>query len=63
MNKKESSEFREKILDYRAKHNISQVKFAELCKLTVQTVCNIENGVQSPSKLTKKKILNLIEQK
>lgn len=61
MNKKESSEFREKILDYRAKHNISQVKFAELCKLTVQTVCNIENGVQSPSKLTKKKILNLIE--
>ena len=63
MNKKESSEFREKILDYRARNNISQYKFAELCKLTVQTVCNIENGVQSPSKLTKKKILNLIEQK
>ena len=50
------------ILDYRAKHNMSQLKFAELCKVTVQTVCNIENGVQKPSRLTKQKILNLIEE-
>ena len=52
---------RQKILDYRARHNISQYKFAELCNLTPQTVCNIENGVQEPSKLTKRKILNVIE--
>lgn len=51
-----------KIIDYRAKHNISQVRFAELCKVSQQTVCNVENGIQSPSKLTRKKILNLIEQ-
>jgi DNA-binding XRE family transcriptional regulator len=51
---------REKMLDYRARHNISQVRFAELCQLTPQTVCNIENGIQEPSKLTKQKILNLI---
>ena len=51
----------EKILDYRAKHNLSQQKFADLCNVTLQTVCNVENGVQSPSKLTRKKILNLIE--
>ena len=58
---KELDVLRVKILDYRAKHNISQHKFAELCKVTPQTVCNIENGVQEPSKLTKQKILNLIE--
>ena len=51
----------EKMLDYRARHNISQLKLAELCKVSQQTVCNIENGIQSPSKLTRKKILNLIE--
>jgi DNA-binding XRE family transcriptional regulator len=58
---KELDVLREKMLDYRARHNISQYKFAELCKLTPQTICNIENGVQKPSKLTKQKILNLIE--
>ena len=52
---------RQKMLDYRAMHNISQQKLAELCKLTPQTVCNIENGVQNPSKLTKQKILRIIE--
>lgn len=51
----------ERMLDYRAKHNISQVRFAELCNVSQQTICNVENGVQSPSKLTKRKILNLIE--
>lgn len=51
----------EKMLDYRARHNISQVKFAELCNVSQQTICNVENGVQAPSKLTKRKILNLIE--
>ena len=58
---KELDVLRQKMLDYRARHNISQYKLAELCKLTPQTVCNIENGIQAPSKLTKQKILNLIE--
>ena len=52
---------REKMLDYRARHNISQLRLAELCNVTQQTICNIENGIQSPSKLTKQKILNIIE--
>lgn len=51
----------EKMLDYRARHNISQVKFAELCNVSQQTICNVENGVQAPSKLTRMKILNLIK--
>lgn len=51
---------RNKMLEYRAKYNLSQQRFADMCKLTVQTVCNIENGIQEPSKLTKQKILNQI---
>lgn len=58
---KELDILRQKMLNYRARYNLSQNKFAELCKLTPQTVCNIENGVQEPSKLTKQKILNLVE--
>lgn len=52
---------RDKMLDYRGIHDMSQVELARLCKLTPQTICNIENGVQKPSKLTKRKILNVIE--
>ena len=59
---KELDILREKILNYRAKHDISQYKFAELCKVTPQTICNIENGIQEPSKLTKQKILNIVEE-
>ena len=55
------NEFGEKILNYRAKYNLSQLEMAKLCTLTVQTICNIENGVQNPSKLTKQKILRIIE--
>ena len=61
MLQKDLDVLRQKMLDYRARHNISQYKLAELCKLTPQTICNIENGTQSPSKLTYQKILNLIE--
>jgi len=58
---KELDILRRKMLDYRARQNISQIRLAELCKLTPQTICNIENGVQEPSKLTKQKIINVIE--
>lgn len=56
----ESKELSNKILDYRAKHNISQNDFAKLCNISQQTACNVENGVQKPSKITLKKILNVI---
>jgi DNA-binding XRE family transcriptional regulator len=55
------SELRDLMLDYRARHNLSQAKFAQMCHLTMQTICNIENGVQSPSRLTERKILNVIK--
>lgn len=50
-----------RMLNYRAKHNLSQLKLAELCKVTTQTICNVENGTQEPSKLTRQKILNIID--
>lgn len=57
MNGKELSR---KIIEYRAKHSLSQVEFAKLCKISTQTACNVENGIQVPSKLTLQKILNII---
>ena len=46
----------EEMLRFRAKHGISQKEFAKRCGLTPQTVCNIENGVQEPFKMTEMKI-------
>ena len=56
----ELKELSKKILDYRAKHNLSQFSFALECNVSPQTICNIERGVQNPSKLTLRKILNVI---
>lgn len=56
----ELKELSKKILDYRAKHNLSQFSFALECNVSPQTICNIERGVQKPSKLTLRKILNII---
>lgn len=61
MEEKELKELSEKIIDYRANHNLSQLEFAKLCKISQQTACNVENGSQKPSKITLKKILNVIE--
>lgn len=55
--------FCEKIISYRAKHNLSGKEFAEMCKITVQTLYNVENGIQSPSKLTVRKIINAMNDK
>lgn len=55
-----NKELGSKILQYRAEHNLSQKEFADKCNITVQTACNIENGIYNPSKITLKKILNLI---
>ena len=55
------SDLAERIVRYRAKHNLSQVEFASICKVTGQTISNIERGAQEPSKLTLAKILNTIE--
>lgn len=52
----------EKMILYRAKHNISQTELAERCGVTLQTINSIENGKQKPSKLTLTKIKNIVEE-
>ena len=51
----------EAMLDYRARERISQTEFANRCGLSLQTICNVENGVQSPSKVSEKKIRLVLE--
>ena len=51
----------ERMLRFRAKNKLSQAKFAEMCEVTVQTICNVENGTQNPSKLTETRILMAME--
>ena len=45
----------EKMVEYRAKHNLTQKKLAELCGITVQTVIKAEQG-KSLTRRTAKKI-------
>lgn len=61
MTKKELKTLSSRILDYRAKNNLSAGEFAELCNLTMPTIYNIENCKRTPSKITLRKILNIIE--
>ena len=57
------SELREKILEYRAKHDMSQRDFANLCHLNVMTINGIEVGKRMPTKMTAKKIEIAMEEK
>lgn len=52
----------ERILEYRAKHDMSAKEFAMKCKLSLQTIYSIENGLQNPSKITKLKIEKVLKE-
>ena len=51
----------EKMIEYRAKENISQTALAERCGVTLQTINSIENGKQTPSRLTEAKIMRVVD--
>ena len=53
----------ERILEYRAEHNISAITFAGMAHVTPQTIYNIENNTQSPSKLTRLKVEKVLNEK
>lgn len=53
----------ERMIEYRAKEKLNQPEFAKKCGLSTQTVCSIENGRQSPSKITTAKIELVIGKK
>lgn len=48
-------ELSEKMVEYRAKHNLTQKQLAELCGITAQTVVKAEQG-KPLTRLTAKKI-------
>ena len=54
-------ELANKMLVYRAKHRLSQKEFAELVGLSTMTVNSIESGRQTPSALTKTKIMLVLD--
>ncbi len=47
----------ERMMWYRAKNGLSQQELADLCGLSKMTICQIEKGNQTPSKITQMKIL------
>ncbi|MDE7104972.1 MAG: helix-turn-helix domain-containing protein [Ruminococcus sp.] len=56
----EFDELRQKMIDYRAKHNLSMDSLAKLCNVSNQTIYLIENGLQKPSRVTFAKICNVV---
>lgn len=51
----------QEILKYRAVHNISQQEMANRCRVTKQTIFNIEHEIQDPTELTQMKINMVLE--
>lgn len=49
------------IVKYRAKHNLNQSEFAQRCGLTTQTIGAVESGRHGITKLTKAKIMRVVE--
>lgn len=52
----------EKMIVYRAKHNISQIELANRCHVSSQTIYMIESGQQTPSRLTETKIRLIVDE-
>lgn len=57
-------ELGDEIIRYRAKHNLSQTEFANLCGLTKQTIGTIESGRPGRSgnisRITREKVMMVI---
>lgn len=51
----------QRMVNYRAKHNLSQGALAEKVGVSKQTINSIETGAQTPSKMTEAKINLVIE--
>lgn len=52
----------EEMIQYRARHNLSQAKFGELCGVSVMTINFVERGLQKPSALTEAKIRIVLDE-
>jgi DNA-binding XRE family transcriptional regulator len=58
----EGNELGKRILEYRARHDMTQEEFAIKARLNVMTVNTIENGKRKPTKLTHMKIEQIIKE-
>ena len=52
----------ERILEYRARHNISQEDFANRARVNVMTINTAENGKRKPTRLTAMKIERVLRE-
>lgn len=52
----------DKMVEYRAKHGISQKVLAEKCGVSLQTINSVEQGIQKPSRVTEAKIMMIIKE-
>lgn len=53
---------KERILEFRAKHNLSQEDFANLCQVNIMTINTIETGKRNPTRLTIAKIERVLRE-
>ena len=51
----------EEMITYRARHNLSQAKFGDLCGVSVMTINFVERGIQNPTARTEAKIRMLLD--
>lgn len=51
----------ERIVQYRAKRNLNQAEFAELCGIAPQTIYSIEKREQKPQARTLYKLMKVLE--
>ena len=58
----ENMELGERILEYRARHNISQEDFANRAQVNVMTINSAENGKRKPTRLTIGKIERVLRE-
>lgn len=51
------------MVQFRARHDMSQREFAKMLGMSLATVINVETGRRGPSKTTRVKILDLMAKK
>lgn len=55
-------ELKDMMVRYRAKNRMTQTDLAQECGVSLQTINSVENGTQTPSKVTEAKIRLVVEE-
>ena len=54
--------FKDKLVDFRIKNNLTQLQLSELCGLPIVTISRLENGHVEPSVKTLHKLNKILDQ-